>query len=122
MDIDGTLVDADHPTFENVVDQLRKLKLLSIGFSIATGRTIRGASIVTQRLTDIGAHLPPMITYNGAVVLSAADSKIVTRYLIDRAAFEAVVRRCRELGIEALAYACQQHFDFLPEETVYCEG
>lgn len=122
MDIDGTLIDANHPTFENVVHQLRKLKPLSIGFSIATGRTIRGASFVTRRLTDIGAHLPPMITYNGAVVLSAADSKIVTRHLIDRTAFEAIVRRCRELGIDALAYACQQYFDFFPKETVYCEG
>ncbi|WP_316235459.1 MULTISPECIES: HAD-IIB family hydrolase [unclassified Bradyrhizobium] len=122
MDIDGTLIDADHPTFENVVDQLRKLKPLGIGFSIATGRTIRGASFVRQRLTDIGAVLPPMITYNGAVVLSADDSRIVTRHLIDRAAFEAVVLRCRELRVEVLAYACQQYFDFFPQETVYSEG
>ncbi len=122
MDIDGTLVDANHPTFENVVNQLKKLKRLRIGFSIATGRTIRGASFVTRRLTDIRAHLPPMITYNGAVVFSAEDSRIVIRHLIDHAAFEAIVRRCRELGIEALAYACQQYFDFVPEESVYCEG
>lgn len=122
MDIDGTLVDANHPTFENVVDQLRKLKPLSIGFSIATGRTIQGASSVIGRMIKIGVHLPPMITYNGAVVLSAADSRIVSRYLIDRAAFEAIIRHCRKLGVEALAYACQQYFDFVPEETVYCEG
>jgi Cof subfamily protein (haloacid dehalogenase superfamily) len=122
MDIDGTLVDSTHSTFENVEDQLRKLKRLNIGFSIATGRTIRGASFVTDRLRQMSSHLPPMITYNGAVVLSAADSKIVQRRLIDRAAFAAIVTRCRSLGIEALAYACGQYFDFLPHETVYSEG
>jgi haloacid dehalogenase-like hydrolase len=46
MDFDGTLIRADKSTFDNVLVQLRKLRRLRIGFSIATGRTIAGASFV----------------------------------------------------------------------------
>jgi hypothetical protein len=122
MDIDGTLVSGDETSFENVIIQLRKLKVLGISFSIATGRTICGASAVTQKLREVGSQLPPMITYNGAVVLSGMDSSVLTRRLIDRNLFEAVIRRCRQAGIAPLVYACGAKFDFVPQETVYSEG
>src|SRR3984957_13266514 len=77
MDVDGTLVTAEQRTFENVVAQLRKLKVLSIGFSIATGRTIAGVSFVTERLRSTRALLPPMITYNGAVVIAGRDASLI---------------------------------------------
>jgi Cof subfamily protein (haloacid dehalogenase superfamily) len=122
MDIDGTLISGDTNTFGNVLTQLRKLRPLGIGISIATGRTICGASFVTKQLQELGSHLPPMITYNGAVVLSGRDSSVVERRLIDRSAFEAVIKRCRAKGVEPLAYACGAQFDFVPRETVYTEG
>lgn len=122
MDIDGTLISGDETSFENVVHQLRKLKNLGIGFSIATGRTICGAASVTQKLREVGSQLPPMITYNGAVVLSGQDSSVLTRRLIDRIPFEAVIRRCRQEDIAPLVYACGADFDFVPRETVYSEG
>jgi len=121
MDVDGTLVTAEQRTFENVVAQLRKLKVLSIGFSIATGRTIAGVSFVTERLRSTRALLPPMITYNGAVVIAGRDASLIEAERIDRFAFRALVERCRRLDLHPLAYACRLTFDFMPLETVYTE-
>jgi hydroxymethylpyrimidine pyrophosphatase-like HAD family hydrolase len=122
MDIDGTLLTADRQSFDNVIVQLRKLKSLGIGFSVATGRTIHGAAFVTQRLRTVGARMPPMITYNGGVVFAGQDSFLVVRHLIERHAFEALVWRCRAVGYSPLAYACGMSFDFSPRELVYSEG
>jgi Cof subfamily protein (haloacid dehalogenase superfamily) len=122
MDVDGTLITADRQSFENVIVQLRRLKRLSIGFSVATGRTIHGIVSVTQRLSSVGARMPPMITYNGGVVLSGRDSSLIVRHLIERHAFETLIRHCRSAGLRQLAYACAMSFDFKPREAVYSEG
>jgi Cof subfamily protein (haloacid dehalogenase superfamily) len=122
MDIDGTLLTAGKESFRNVILQLRGLKQLGIGFSIATGRTIQGASIVARQLQGIGSRMPPMITYNGGVVLSASDSSLIVCHRLERPAFEALVRWCRTRGLQMLAYSCQTEFDFSALETVYTEG
>jgi Cof subfamily protein (haloacid dehalogenase superfamily) len=121
-DIDGTLVSADKPTFDNVLTQLRKLKPLRIGFSIATGRTIRGASFVTSQLHHSGSRLPPMITYNGAVVLAGKDSTLLSRRMIGIDHFRAVIEACRRRSLPTTAYACGSQLDFVPHETVYSES
>jgi len=122
MDIDGTLVTGDNIEFGNVLNQLRKLRPLDIGFSIATGRTIAGAAFVTERLRELGRLLPPMITYNGAVVLSGSDNTLVSRHLIERGALDALIQAARKAGVCALAYACHAEFGFAPKETVYSEA
>lgn len=121
-DIDGTLVSADKLTFDNVLIQLRKLKPLRIGFSIATGRTIRGASFVTGQLHQVGSRLPPMITYNGAVVLAGRDSTLLKRHLIGLDDFRAVIETCRRRSLRTTAYACGSQLDFIPHESVYSEA
>jgi Cof subfamily protein (haloacid dehalogenase superfamily) len=120
-DIDGTLVSADKLTFDNVLTQLKKLKPLRIGFSIATGRTIRGASFVTDQLHQTGSRLPPMITYNGAVVLAGRDSTLLSRRLIGPDDFRAVIEACRRRSLRTTAYACGSQLDFIPQESVYSE-
>ncbi len=120
-DIDGTLVSADKPTFDNVLTQLRRLKPLRIGFSIATGRTIRGASFVTDQLHLSGSRLPPMITYNGAVVLAGEDSTLLSRRLIGVNDFRTVIEACRRRSLQTTAYACGSQLDFIPHESVYSE-
>ncbi|KQT21355.1 MULTISPECIES: HAD-IIB family hydrolase [unclassified Bradyrhizobium] len=121
-DIDGTLVSADNLTFDNVLAQLRRLKPLRIGFSIATGRTIRGASFATSQLHQSGSRLPPMITYNGAVVLAGKDSTLLSRWLIGRDDFRAVIEACRRRSLGTTAYACGSQLDFIPRESVYSES
>jgi Cof subfamily protein (haloacid dehalogenase superfamily) len=130
MDVDGTLVHAGKESFSNVIVQLRKIKLLGIGFSLATGRTIGGISLITDQLRRVGARLPPMITYNGAVVFSGQDSFLFVRRLIDRDLIGALVRWCRAKSISPLVYACHLEFAFHPRrgiefplaEAVYAEG
>jgi Cof subfamily protein (haloacid dehalogenase superfamily) len=120
-DIDGTLVSADNLTFNNVLTQLRRLKPLRIGFSIATGRTIRGASFVADQLHQSGSRLPPMIAYNGAVVLAGRDSTLLSRRLIEVSDFRAVIEVCRRRSLRTTAYACSSQLDFIPHESVYSE-
>lgn len=122
MDIDGTLVSPGHPTFDNVVNQLRRLRPLGIDFSIATGRSIRGASFVTGQLRRLGAKLPPMITYNGAVVFSGRDSSLFRAHKIPRESFEALIKYARSVGLSVTAYACEPDFEQLPVEQVFREG
>jgi Cof subfamily protein (haloacid dehalogenase superfamily) len=106
MDIDGTLISPDHPTFSNVVIQLRKLKPLGIEFSIATGRTIFGAAAVLDALRTVHMNMPPMIAYNGAVVFSSKDASPVRRYAIEKSALSSLVKHCRKKRAIVLGYVC----------------
>jgi Cof subfamily protein (haloacid dehalogenase superfamily) len=122
MDVDGTLVTAQKKSFDNVIKQLWKLKHLNITFSIATGRTIAGVKSVTDRLREVSRRLPPMITYNGAVILAGHDTSVSMTYPIESTVFAALVRTCRDQRVSILAYACRLNMEFAPRETVYGEG
>jgi Cof subfamily protein (haloacid dehalogenase superfamily) len=122
MDIDGTLVTANKKSIANVLVQLRRLKPLGIGFSLATGRTIQGTSDLVNDLLSVGMRMPPMVTYNGGVVLSGRDSYLIKRRLLQRAAFRDIVNACRTDELPILAYACRTRLDLTPIETVYSES
>jgi Cof subfamily protein (haloacid dehalogenase superfamily) len=121
MDIDGTLVTADKTSFENVVHQLKKLKPLNIRFSVATGRTIDGARAVVERLKSVGMRLPPIIHYNGGVLLSGDDRSVLQKHAMSPEAFGRAVRLCRTLGLRPSAYACRERLGAEPLEVVYAE-
>jgi Cof subfamily protein (haloacid dehalogenase superfamily) len=122
MDVDGTLVTAEKTDFDNVIRQLRKLKAVGIGFSIATGRSIAGVKFVADQLHTTRARLPPMITYNGAVVIAGQDNSLIEVERIDRGAYKALTERCCQLALHPLVYACRLTFDFTPQETVYSDA
>lgn len=107
MDVDGTLVTSDQLTFSRVVHQLRGLRSLGVRSSIATGRTLQGVAPILQQMADVGGgNLPPMITYNGAVVALQEKPLVLNIKTIERAAFHELIRRCRLVGVSPLAYAC----------------
>lgn len=122
MDVDGTLVTADKKDFGNVIRQLRKLKALGIGFSIATGRSIAGVKFVADHLHTTHARLPPMITYNGAVVVAGQDSSLIEAEQIDHSAYRALLEHCHQSALHPLVYACRLTFDFTPKEAVYSDA
>ncbi|WP_330084350.1 HAD hydrolase family protein [Methylocystis iwaonis] len=122
MDVDGTLVTSDSATFSRVVDQLRRLKGIGVNFSIATGRTINGVAPIIQQMEDVGAKLPPMITYNGAVVALGEKPLVLKIKTIERGAFSELVKRCRVAGVSPLAYACTATPFGVLQETTYSEG
>lgn len=121
MDIDGTLVTASRKSFDNVLQQLRKLKPLGINFSLATGRSVFGVRPFAQKLQLVGMRLPPMIAYNGAVVVSAENTSIILRSTIPLELFRALVITCRRHGYSVLAYSCDSRFDFSANERVFAE-
>ncbi|MDH3030145.1 HAD hydrolase family protein [Methylobacterium fujisawaense] len=121
MDIDGTLVDSGRDSFQNVLGHLRKLRPLGIGFTLATGRTYQGTLSVVHDLASVRMKTPPMIVYNGAVVLSGGERTVMARHALDPRAVTAAVRCFRELGLTITAYACDTGMDLSPRETAYTE-
>ncbi len=122
MDVDGTLVTGDSQTFAQVIDQLRRLKSVGIHFSIATGRTISGVAPILAQLDGVGVKMPPMITYNGAVVAVGEMDLVLKVRTIEREAFAHLVKRCRIIGVSPLAYACAATPFESIRETVYSES
>lgn len=107
MDVDGTLVTSDQLTFSRVVHQLRGLRSLGVRSSIATGRTLHGVAPILRQIADVGGgNMPPMITYNGAVVALQKKPLVLNIKTIERAAFQELIKRCRLVGVSVLAYAC----------------
>lgn len=122
MDIDGTLVTSSQDVFGNVATQLRRLRRHAVPFSLATGRTISGSRPIVERLrSEVGMRMPPVINYNGAVMLSAEHGTLVLRHLLDPYAVRSAVDACREAGLWPLVYACRDNVAGLPEETVYVD-
>jgi hypothetical protein len=123
MDIDGTLVTSSKATFDNVSNQLRRLKTLNVHFSIATGRTVAGARQVLEQLrASVGMRMLPAINYNGAVLLSPTDGALVERHLLDPQDVTAAVFACRKHGLWPLVYACYDKVSGPPVETVYVDA
>lgn len=122
MDVDGTLVTSDAHTFSRVVEQLRRLKGIGVNFSIATGRTLHGVGPVVRQMLEVGAKLPPMVTYNGAVVAFGERPLVLKIRTIERSVFADLIRRCREAGVEPLAYACTATPFGLAQEITFSEN
>lgn len=122
MDIDGTLVTSSHDVFGNVASQLRRLRRFAVPFSLATGRTISGSRAIVERLrVEVGMRMPPVINYNGAVMLSAENGSLVIRHVIDPSAVAKAVEECRAAGLWPLIYACRDTVAGPPTETVYLD-
>lgn len=122
MDIDGTLVTSSKATFDNVSNQLRRLKPLNIHFSVATGRTIAGSSSVLEQLRkSVGMRMPPAINYNGAVLTSTHDGYLVERHILSPDLVASSIVACRKMGLWPLVYACDDTVSGPPVETVYLD-
>lgn len=122
MDVDGTLVTSDAQNFSRVVEQLRRLRGIGVNFSVATGRTLHGVAPIVRQMLEVGAKLPPMITYNGAVVAFGEQPLVLKVRTIERALFADLVRGCRKAGVEPLAYACTATPFGLVQEITYSES
>jgi len=122
MDVDGTLVTSDSATFSRVVDQLRRLRGIGVNFSIATGRTINGVEPIIRQMQKVGSKLPPMVTYNGAVVALSEKPFVLTIRTIESRVFNELVGRCRMAGVSPLVYTCTVTPFGVVQETAYTEA
>ncbi len=73
VDIDGTLVDSSGNLAEETVKAIRLAVSEGLVFSICTGRPVQGVEGLVER---IGLDIP-LITYNGAMVLTGKSREIL---------------------------------------------
>jgi Cof subfamily protein (haloacid dehalogenase superfamily) len=121
LDIDGTLVRGSEMELDNVRHQLGRLRRFGVRFSVATGRTIYGASAVLGNL-DPQKRVKWLITYNGAVV-ARRDARALIEWLrIGDREYSRVLDICDGFRIPVLAYACSPDYHAPHPERVYAEG
>lgn len=122
MDIDGTLIRGSDDTIDNVMTQLRRLKPLSIRFSVATGRTLFGAQRIIRELSTVGMKMPPVIAYNGAVVAWPEEAALLHRFTLPPEPVKALLDEFRSRSILPFVYTCQSRFDQSTVERVFGDG
>lgn len=72
-DIDGTLLNNNREITERTKTAIHKAIDRGIVFTISSGRPIQGVEMITRRLeVDI-----PVITYNGAMIITATGKKVI---------------------------------------------
>lgn len=72
-DMDGTLLNNKSELTEKTIETVKKLIKKGGIFTISTGRPVQGLKTVIEKLELRG----PMITYNGAMLIMAEDSRVV---------------------------------------------
>jgi Cof subfamily protein (haloacid dehalogenase superfamily) len=120
LDIDGTLVTGTPSDLANVRFQLSRLRRFGIRFSVATGRTVFGASAILDEL-DPHMRVKWLITYNGAVVARRDSRALLERLSLSHDTFNGVLDVCDSLHVSALAYACDPTFDTTDTEKVFAD-
>ena len=115
----ATLVTGPGDSIENVVRQLRRLRQAGIRFSLATGRTIAGASKILREMMGVRSRMPAMIAYNGAVVAQPQAPTVIQRLSIDAEAYRYLISKCQACGAVPLVYTCKQWQGTEPIEEVY---
>jgi Cof subfamily protein (haloacid dehalogenase superfamily) len=97
VDLDGTLVGADHKVSPRNAAALERANAAGARVVIATGRPVRVIEPVRESLGHSIA-----LCYNGAIVIDLASDQILETHLLDGAVFQSVVERVRESGLQFL--------------------
>lgn len=96
LDMDGTLLDADHATIpQRNLDALRAAAARGIHIAIATGRSWSLVREIAQTLGCVRYG----ITANGAFVLDAADETPLVKFPMDPAQCVDIIRVLRRHGL-----------------------
>ncbi|NLY18984.1 MAG: HAD family phosphatase [Clostridiaceae bacterium] len=73
VDVDGTLVNNNREVTEKTKEYIKMAIEKGIVFTISSGRPIQGVKLITEQ---IGVDIP-VITYNGAMVITADGKNII---------------------------------------------
>jgi Cof subfamily protein (haloacid dehalogenase superfamily) len=95
VDLDGTLVGADHTVSPRNAAALARATAAGARVVIATGRPVRFLAPVRASL---GHSLA--LCYNGAIVLDLATDEVVEAHLLDGRVFQHAVESVRAEGVE----------------------
>ncbi len=73
VDIDGTLINNNREVTPKTREYIKKAIDAGIVFTISSGRPVQGVKLITNQINvDI-----PVITYNGAMVITADGKNII---------------------------------------------
>ena len=119
VDLDGTLLNADHKLSERTINVMRRLEDAGIPVVISTGRSYEG---MMHFKNSIGLK-NPVICYNGAVIADGGNDKILHEWLLPAHITKAAVDYAREKGIHIQFFRDGElYFEKRGEETEYYEA
>lgn len=94
MDVDGTLLDANHQLSRHSCETIRKLRQKGIPVVLATGKIWRSVRALLETLGLEG----PQITCNGAALVDARSGRISKTWPMPVAAREVTLRVLRQVA------------------------
>jgi hypothetical protein len=97
VDLDGTLVGADHTVSVRNASALERATAAGARVVIATGRPVRLLEPIRHSLGHSIA-----LCYNGAIVMDLASGEVIESHLLDGAVFRRAVESVRARGFEFL--------------------
>jgi hypothetical protein len=97
VDLDGTLVGADHTVSARNAAALERATAAGARVVIATGRPVR---LLEPVKASLGRSIA--LCYNGAIVLDIATGAVLEAHLLDGATFRRAVQSVRAKGFEFL--------------------
>jgi len=106
LDLDGTLLESDVSELpKKVLTLANKLKhsTHNVRLTIATGRTLRGARPLLDRLPILNDT--PIILYNGSLVLTK-KYKILVRKTIPNRSLQRIIDLSSRFNVKVIAYVC----------------
>ena len=93
IDLDGTLLDNQKEIHPFNQEMIQKVQQLGIPVTIATGRGMAS----TRKYAEQLGITEPLITYNGAVISTSDNSRILQRNVMPLAETKELIRELEDL-------------------------
>lgn len=103
FDIDGTLLDLDHPVATATAASLRELQMRGLEIVFVSSRPI-ASLVLLARAIGVDAHL---IAYNGALARSASGRQLIAEGFVIAGELTEVLRRFSIAGGAVNFYLCE---------------
>ena len=100
LDIDGTILKADHSMSSRVFDAVQALMDAGILVCLATGRSWEALKPLYDRMGLKG----PTICYNGAMIVEGPEGNVVFEQTLDEEVGRAAVAEAAASGLEIIGY------------------
>jgi hydroxymethylpyrimidine pyrophosphatase-like HAD family hydrolase len=101
-DLDGTLLDPKSTIIDLIQSQIPRLRHRRVGFTIATGRALKGVQPILPRLGLTPSM--PLALYNGSLVIDARGRKVLHSRIISAEDATKTVRWALHRNLRVLCY------------------
>lgn len=118
LDMDGTLLNEDKIISQRTLEAIAALKTLGKKVVLATGRPYNGIKHYIKQLDLLDEH-DYVVTFNGALVQSTKDSRILLDRPLNVAAYRELYQLSLELGVHI--HALTENSVITPKHNPYTE-